>query len=84
MMAEKLIIRAAKRNETATIIKFIKALAFFEKLKTDVIVNETDIIKNIFDNHYANVLFLEVKTEVIGFAVYFYTFSTFLGNPAFT
>ncbi len=80
-MDNKLIIRTAKRDESPIILKFIKALADYENLTNEVVINESDIIKNIFENQYANVLLLEVENKVIGFAVYFYSFSTFLGKP---
>ncbi len=80
-MTEKLKIRPAKRTETAIIIKFIKALAEYEKMSEAVTLDEDDIQANIFDNNYANVVFLEVNKKIIGFAVYYYSFSTFHGQP---
>ena len=79
-MNKKLKIRLARRNETSKILEFIKALAKYEKMLDLVTLNEEDIETNIFDNQYAEVLFLEIDNNVIGFAVYYYTFSTFLGK----
>lgn len=72
----------AKKEDTPEILKFIKALAVYEKLEHEVIATEADLLKNIFGpNKYAEVIFLEVNNEKVGFALFFHTFSTFLGKP---
>ena len=79
-MSEELRIRLARRDESAKILEFVKALAKYEKMSKLVTITEEDIKMNIFDNGYARVLFLEVEERVIGFAIYFYSFSTFIGK----
>ncbi|MCK5387998.1 MAG: GNAT family N-acetyltransferase [Candidatus Izimaplasma sp.] len=79
-MSEELTIRLAKREEAPKILEFIKDFAKYEKMSKLVTLNEEDIITNIFDKGYARVLFLEVEERVIGFAIYFYSFSTFIGK----
>ena len=79
-MSEELKIRLARREESAEILKFVKAFAKYEKMSKLVTLTEEDIQVNIFDKGYARVLFMEVENKVIGFAVYFYSFSTFLGK----
>ena len=79
-MSEELNIRLARREESPKILEFVKAFAKYEKMSKLVTITEEDIQKNIFDNGYARVLFMEVEGRVIGFAVYFYSFSTFIGK----
>ena len=79
-MGEELIVRLAKREEAGKILEFIKAFAKYEKMSKIVSVTEEDIVTNIFDKGYARVVFLEVEGREIGFAIYFYSFSTFLGK----
>ncbi len=79
-MSEELNIRLARREESPKILEFVKAFAKYEKMSKLVTITEEDIQKNIFDNGYARLLFMEVEGRVIGFAVYFYSFSTFIGK----
>ncbi len=79
-MSEELTIRLAKREEAPTILKFVKDFAKYEKMSKLVTLTEDDIVTNIFDKGYARVLFMEVENRVIGFAIYFYSFSTFIGK----
>ena len=79
-MSEELNIRLARRDESAIILKFVKDFAKYEKMSKLVTLTEEDIITNIFDKGYARVLFLEAEGRVIGFAIYFYSFSTFIGK----
>ena len=79
-MSEKLKIRLAKREESPKILEFVKDFAKYEKMQKLVTLTVKDIETNIFDKGYARVLFMEVENKTIGFAVYFYSFSTFIGK----
>jgi len=79
-MSAELTIRLAKREESAKILQFIKDFAKYEKMSKLVTLTEEDIKTNIFDKGYARVLFMEAEGRVIGFAIYFYSFSTFIGK----
>ena len=79
-MSEELSIRLARRDESAIILEFVKEFAKYEKMTKLVKLTEQDIITNIFDKGYARVLFMEAEGRVIGFAIYFYSFSTFIGK----
>ena len=79
-MGEELNIRLAKREESDKILGFITEFAKYEDMSKIVSVTKEDIEKNIFDNGFARVLFLEAEGREVGFAIYFYSFSTFLGK----
>ena len=74
-------ISKAKRDESPIILEFIKGLAKYERMRKYVKASVEDIEKNIFDQNRAEVIFLRRGDTPIGFAVYFYKFSTFLATP---
>jgi GNAT superfamily N-acetyltransferase len=76
-----LTIRKASINDVKDILFFINELANFEKLKDQVKASIEELEKNLFQNRYAEVVLLEVDDKKIGFALYFYTFSTFESKP---
>ena len=74
-------ITKAKREEADKVLHFIKELARYERMRKYVKASVEDIQKNIFDDERAEVIFVRRDGEPIGFAVYFYSFSTFLAKP---
>jgi GNAT superfamily N-acetyltransferase len=74
-------ISKAKREESATILEFIQGLAKYERMRKYVKASVEDIEQNIFDLKRAEVIFLRRDDKPIGFAVYYYKFSTFLSRP---
>ena len=75
------IIRKAEAKDIATIFDLIKKLAVYEKLENDVITSEKELCENIFNKNFAKVLIAEEDEKPVGFALYFYNFSTFVGKP---
>jgi GNAT superfamily N-acetyltransferase len=79
-MREEVSFRFASREDTALILTFIKELAEYERMSDDVVADKETLEKWIFDRRTAEVLFALVDGEEVGFALYFYNFSTFLGR----
>jgi GNAT superfamily N-acetyltransferase len=78
----KLAIRPGEKADVPTIAHLIRELARFEKLEHEVVMTEELLHKNLFGTHrYAETLIAEDAGEAIGFALFFHTFSTFLGRP---
>jgi GNAT superfamily N-acetyltransferase len=77
---KELIIRTATVKDAVLIVSFIKKLAKYEKLLNKVKVNKTKIEKSIFTNKEAEVLIAEFGNKPVGFALFFKTYSTFLGQ----
>ncbi len=77
----KITIRQATREDVDLILQFIKDLATFEHLDHEVSATKELLEEWIFDKEKAQVIFAcnEDGLEV-GFALYFYNFSTFLGK----
>ena len=73
--------RFAKEADTAKILYFIRELAAYEKMQDEVVATEELIRKWVFREKKAKVLFAVEDTREVGFALYFYNFSTFLGRP---
>ena len=77
----KLIIRPAELTDVPTIMQFIIDLAVYEKAVEEVVSNEEHIIKALFcEQARAFGLIAEVDGTAVGFAVYFYNYSTWLGK----
>ena len=75
-------IRPATPADTPIIAALIRALAEYERLSHAVVLKEEDLHKHLFGPRpYAEVLLCEKDKEVVGFALFFHNFSTFLGQP---
>jgi len=73
-------IRFAERGEEETILDFIKYLAEYEKMSDDVVATEEMLRDWLFEKKIAEVLFAETEGKIVGFALFFHNFSTFLGR----
>lgn len=72
--------RYAERKDTPLILQFIKELADYEKMLDEVVADEAILEEWIFDKQKAEVIFAMENGKEIGFALFFYNFSTFLGR----
>jgi GNAT superfamily N-acetyltransferase len=76
--------RNAKEEDSEAIFGFISELAEFEKLSDAVISNPSIIEKTLFgENPPAKVIIAEYDGKDVGFALYFFNYSTFLGKRGF-
>ena len=73
-------IRPAKSEEAGLILEFIKKLAVYEKCANEAVADEATIRHSLFVEHSAEVVFAEEDGVVVGFALYFHNFSTFVGR----
>ena len=75
-------IRLANRDDTPTILDFIKHLAEYEKLAHEVEATPAQLEKTMFGEHrYAECLLAEDSGTAMGFALFFHNYSTFLAKP---
>jgi GNAT superfamily N-acetyltransferase len=75
------IVRATERD-VPLILSLIKALAEYERLGSHVVANESLIRDSLFGPHpSAEVAIARAGAEPVGFALWFHTYSTFLGRP---
>ena len=73
-------IRSATSNDSALILSFIKKLAAYEKLSHKVRANSKKIKESIFNRKEAEVIIAEYNKEPVGFALFYKSYSTFLGQ----
>ncbi|MDF2440375.1 MAG: hypothetical protein JWN98_1359 [Abditibacteriota bacterium] len=74
-------IRPATPADAGTILELIRELAIYEKLLHEVEATEELLQKHLFDEPKARVLIAEYDGGAVGYALFFYNFSTFLGRP---
>ena len=77
----KLTIRNAKEADVPLILHFVKELASYENALDEVLATEEHIRQSIFgEDARVEALICENAGQPIGFAVYFYNYSTWLGK----
>jgi GNAT superfamily N-acetyltransferase len=75
------VIRPAVSSDAATIMQFIVDLAVYEKEPDAVVATEEHVIETLFCEHpQAHCLIAEIDNQAVGFAVYFFNYSTWLGK----
>ena len=79
-MAAEIQFRFAIREDVPLVFKFIRDLAAYENLLDKVVVTETILEDWLFVQQKAEVIFCELAGRPIGFTLFFYNFSTFLGQ----
>lgn len=72
--------RFAQPEDAALILRFVRALAEYEKLSDEVVATGELLREWIFEKGKAEVLFAVADGEEVGFALFFHNFSTFLGR----
>jgi GNAT superfamily N-acetyltransferase len=76
-------VRPATAADVPQILAFIRALADYERLLDRVVATEAGLHAALFGARpYAEVVLAEDPERPLGFALFFHTFSTFLGQPA--
>jgi len=75
-------LRAAGPDDVGTLLGLIRALAEYEQLLHEVRASEADLLSALFGTpQRAAALLAEVAGKAVGFALWFYSFSTFTGRP---
>ena len=72
--------RFATEKDIPLILEFIKELAEYENMLSEVVADEKTLTKWIFENKKAEVIFALEDDVEVGFALFFHNFSTFLGR----
>lgn len=73
-------IRPARTDEVGLVLAFIRKLADYEKCADEVVADEATLHHSLFVERSAEVIFGEEDGTVVGFALFFHNFSTFLGR----
>ena len=74
-------IRQATIEDSALILRFVTELAIYEKAENEVIAKQSDIENSIFGkDSSAKAVICSINNQPVGFAVYFFNYSTWLGK----
>jgi GNAT superfamily N-acetyltransferase len=74
-------LRFATREDVPVVLAMVRELAEFEKLSQICVADEATFADALFGRKpVAEALVAELHGEPVGFAVFFHTFSTFLGR----
>ena len=73
-------IRKARKEDAKHIHRLITELAVYEKLEHEMEASVEDLATSIFDKKQAEVIMAELDGKVVGYALYFYSYSTFLAK----
>ena len=80
-IASSVQVRVASSADAPLILEFIKALAEYERLGHDVEASEADIRRDLFgENPRCFCDIAEAGGQPVGFALWFYNYSTFRGR----
>ena len=75
-------IRPARVEDVPIILQLIRNLATYERAPDEVVATEEQLVDVLFgERPVAEVLLAFEEESPVGFAVYFYNFSTWLGRP---
>jgi GNAT superfamily N-acetyltransferase len=75
-------IRPARVDDVPIILQLIRDLATYERAPEEVVATEEQLIGVLFGERPAAEVLLAFEDEApVGFALYFYNFSTWLGRP---
>lgn len=76
-------LRKAELKDTKIILELIKEIAAYEEMLDQVVATEESLTKSLFENKEATVLLIEAAGTTIGYVIYFFNYSTFLGKKGF-
>lgn len=83
MSQPRLSVRPAGREDAATIVRLVRALAAYEHIAQDAVhLSEAEVLRAAFgERRQFEVLLAERDDRPVGFALFFESYSTFAGGP---
>lgn len=82
MIDSSITLRTATLADVPTILAFIRELAEYERLSHEVVATQELLEQQLFSiPPRAEVIIAQYHNEPVGFALYFHSFSTFVGRP---
>ena len=76
-------VRASKSGDEQSIYDLVKALAVYEKAPDEVINTPEQIAKDLFENEICYAYVAEINNLIIGFALYYVSYSTWKGKSLY-
>ena len=78
--ADELIFREGKKEDIPVLLSLIKKIAIYEKMEDQVEADEKTLEEEIFVKKRCSFFLLRLLDKDIGYALYFFNFSTFKGH----
>jgi GNAT superfamily N-acetyltransferase len=79
---DRLRVVPATRSDVPVILALIKELAEYERLAHEVVATEAILTETLFgERPYAEVMLAFYENNPVGYALFFHSYSTFLGRP---
>lgn len=73
-------IRYAVESDCAAVVALINGLAVYEHMEDQMTNTPEKMKKIIFEEKAANALVCETEEGIVGYAIFYFTYSTFIGN----
>ncbi|TQR34677.1 N-acetyltransferase [Campylobacter sp. MIT 99-7217] len=77
---QEFVIQELEKKDLPKMLEMVRELAIYEEMEDVLSASKQDYEENLFENKFAKALLLTYKGEAVGYAIYFYTFSSFLGH----
>ena len=78
-----IIVRDAKPGDEQSIYDLVYALAVYEKNPQEVVNTPEQIAKDLFENKICYAIVAEQSNQIIGFALYYVSYSTWKGKSLY-
>lgn len=75
-------IRKGRRPDSVQVLKLVNALADFEHLEPPSPAGQRRLLNDIFEKKRVNLLVADYRGVLIGYALYFYNYSSFEAKPS--
>lgn len=75
-----MIIRGANPSDVSAILGLIRELATFEREPNAVVNTIEELAKDLFEDQVCEAIVCEVDSEIVGFALYYTSYSTWKGK----
>jgi GNAT superfamily N-acetyltransferase len=75
-----ILIREAKPKDISAVLQLIRELADFEREPKAVVNTESELHQHIFKDKICNAIVADDNNEIIGFALYYNSYSTWKGK----
>lgn len=73
-------LRKTTKEDVGLILSLIREIADYEKMSDEVIATEESLTQSIFIDKRAEVVIGELDGEIVGYGLYFFNYSTFIGR----
>lgn len=77
-----MVIRQVVEADIPKVLELITALARYEKMESQVKNTKEELFDHVFIKKSVHVLVAEEEEDIVGFALYFFTYSTFVGKQS--